>query len=48
MFAQVELIVHNDSVVALACGTGGPLHGCVLVVGTGRLWIDVLSLGALL
>ena len=32
----MELVVHNDSVVALACGTGGPLHGCVLIVGTGE------------
>ncbi len=37
LLAQVELMVHNDSVIALACGTGGPLHGCVLIVGTGRL-----------
>ena len=34
---QVELIIHNDSVIALACGTGGRLHGCVLTVGTGEL-----------
>ena len=29
-------MVHNDSVVALACGTGGPLQGCVLIIGTGE------------
>jgi hypothetical protein len=32
---QVEVLVHNDSVIALACGTGGSLLGCVLIVGTG-------------
>ena len=30
-------MIHNDSVIALACGTGGLLHGCVLIVGTGAL-----------
>ena len=33
--AQAEVLVHNDSVIALACGTGGSLLGCVLIVGTG-------------
>ena len=34
--AQIEVLVYNDSVVALACGTGGPCTGCVLVIGTGK------------
>ena len=29
-------MIHNDSVVALACGTGAPLQGCVLIIGTGE------------
>lgn len=33
---KVKLIIHNDSVVALACGTGAPLQGCVLIIGTGE------------
>ncbi len=37
VLAQVDITVHNDSVIALACGTGGLLHGCVLIVGTGML-----------
>ncbi|CAK0779442.1 hypothetical protein CVIRNUC_004775 [Coccomyxa viridis] len=39
--AEVELVVYNDSVIALACGTGGPLHGCVLVVGTGIIALGI-------
>lgn len=34
---QAEILVYNDSVIALACGTGGSLLGCVLIIGTGRL-----------
>ena len=33
---QAEILVYNDSVIALACGTGGSLLGCVLIIGTGR------------
>lgn len=29
--------MQNDSVAALACGTGGKLYGCVLVAGTGTI-----------
>ena len=29
-------MIHNDSVVALACGTGTPSQGCVLIIGTGE------------
>lgn len=29
----VELILHSDAVLALASGTGGILHGCVLIAG---------------
>lgn len=35
--AQVEVLVYNDSVVALSCGTGGPSSGCVLIIGTGSV-----------
>lgn len=33
--SQVKLYVHNDAVAALASGTYGKLHGCVLIAGTG-------------
>ncbi|KAK0576472.1 hypothetical protein LWI29_018039 [Acer saccharum] len=33
----VRLYVHNDAVAALACGTIGKLHGCVLIDGTGTI-----------
>ncbi|KAK2662050.1 hypothetical protein Ddye_000624 [Dipteronia dyeriana] len=34
---HVRLYVHNDAVAALACGTMGQLHGCVLIAGTGTI-----------
>ncbi|KAL6332346.1 hypothetical protein AAG906_004913 [Vitis piasezkii] len=33
--SHVKLYVQNDSVAALASGTMGKLHGCVLIAGTG-------------
>eukprot|EP00250_Pteridium_aquilinum_P011327 c19993_g1_i2 orf=412-1338(-) len=38
---DVELAVYNDSVAALASGTLGRLHGCVLVAGTGAIAFGV-------
>lgn len=32
---HVKVYVQNDAVAALASGTMGKLHGCVLVAGTG-------------
>ncbi|KAJ4847027.1 hypothetical protein Tsubulata_039453 [Turnera subulata] len=32
---HVKLYVQNDAIAALACGTLGKLHGCVLIAGTG-------------
>ncbi|KAL6144161.1 hypothetical protein ACLB2K_054856 [Fragaria x ananassa] len=34
---DVRLYVQNDAVAALACGTMGKLHGCVLIAGTGTI-----------
>ncbi|KAL4377342.1 hypothetical protein GQ457_02G018690 [Hibiscus cannabinus] len=34
---QVKLYVRNDAVAALASGTMGKLHGCVLIAGTGTI-----------
>ncbi|GLJ40877.1 hypothetical protein SUGI_0845630 [Cryptomeria japonica] len=34
---EVQLYVHNDAVAALASGTSGKLHGCVLIAGTGSI-----------
>ncbi|XP_044480410.1 N-acetyl-D-glucosamine kinase-like isoform X1 [Mangifera indica] len=34
---NVRLYVHNDAVAALASGTMGKLHGCVLIAGTGTI-----------
>ncbi|CAK9161571.1 unnamed protein product [Ilex paraguariensis] len=34
---HVKLYVRNDSVAALASGTMGKLHGCVLIAGTGTI-----------
>ncbi|KAJ8762086.1 hypothetical protein K2173_006750 [Erythroxylum novogranatense] len=33
--SHVKLYVHNDAIAALASGTMGKLHGCVLIAGTG-------------
>ncbi|KAB1222821.1 N-acetyl-D-glucosamine kinase [Morella rubra] len=33
--SHVKLFVHNDALAALASGTMGKLHGCVLIAGTG-------------
>ncbi|PIN20380.1 N-Acetylglucosamine kinase [Handroanthus impetiginosus] len=35
--SHVELFVENDAVAALASGTMGKLHGCVLIAGTGTI-----------
>lgn len=34
---HVGLYVQNDAVAALASGTLGKLHGCVLIAGTGTI-----------
>ncbi len=33
---QADVQVRNDAVAALASGTGGQLHGIVLIAGTGK------------
>lgn len=33
----MKFYVENDSVAALASGTMGKLHGCVLIAGTGSI-----------
>lgn len=33
----MKLYVQNDAVAALASGTMGKLHGCVLISGTGSI-----------
>ncbi|XP_051115465.1 uncharacterized protein LOC127240697 [Andrographis paniculata] len=35
--SHVRLFVQNDAVAALASGTMGSLHGCVLIAGTGTI-----------
>ncbi|XP_012830491.1 PREDICTED: N-acetyl-D-glucosamine kinase-like [Erythranthe guttata] len=35
--SDVRLFVENDAVAALASGTMGKLHGCVLIAGTGTI-----------
>lgn len=35
--SHVKLFVENDAVAALASGTKGKLHGCVLIAGTGTI-----------
>lgn len=35
--SHVKLYVQNDAVAAMASGTMGKLHGCVLVSGTGSI-----------
>ncbi|XP_077243874.1 actin-like ATPase superfamily protein isoform X2 [Tasmannia lanceolata] len=35
--SDVKLFVQNDAVAALASGTMGKLHGCVLIAGTGSI-----------
>lgn len=35
--SHVKLYVQNDAVAAMASGTMGKLHGCVLVSGTGTI-----------
>jgi len=34
---DVKCSVHNDAVAAMASGTMGKLHGCVLIAGTGTI-----------
>ena len=47
IFAEgVMLLVHNDSVTALASGTLGRLYGgCVLIAGTGSIAFGVSEAG---
>ncbi|XP_008796778.1 N-acetyl-D-glucosamine kinase-like [Phoenix dactylifera] len=35
--SHVEIFVENDAVAALASGTMGKIHGCVLIAGTGTI-----------
>ncbi|KAL0011859.1 hypothetical protein SO802_006967 [Lithocarpus litseifolius] len=35
--SHVKLYVHNDALAAMASGTMGKLHGCVLIAGTGSI-----------
>ncbi|KAJ0980456.1 hypothetical protein J5N97_008711 [Dioscorea zingiberensis] len=35
--SHVKLLVENDAVAAMASGTMGKLHGCVLIAGTGTI-----------
>ena len=35
--SHIKLYVRNDAVAALASGTMGKLHGCVLIAGTGTI-----------
>lgn len=35
--SHVQLFVENDAIAALASGTMGKLHGCVLIAGTGTI-----------
>lgn len=35
--SHIKLFVQNDAVAALASGTMGRLHGCVLIAGTGTI-----------
>lgn len=35
--SHVQFFVQNDAVAALASGTMGKLHGCVLIAGTGTI-----------
>ncbi|GAQ89315.1 hypothetical protein KFL_005100050 [Klebsormidium nitens] len=41
----VDVSVHNDAIAALATGTGGKLHGCVLIAGTGTIAYGVAEDG---
>lgn len=42
---SVHVSVHNDSVAALASGTRGQIHGCVLISGTGTIAVGFTSDG---
>lgn len=35
--SHVKIFVENDAVAALASGTMGKIHGCVLIAGTGTI-----------
>lgn len=39
------MYVRNDAVAALASGTMGKLHGCVLIAGTGSISFGVTEDG---
>lgn len=43
--SHVKLFVQNDAVAALASGTMGKLHGCVLIAGTGTIAYGFLEDG---
>jgi len=42
---NAKFYVENDSVAALASGTMGKLHGCVLIAGTGSIAYGVTEDG---
>jgi N-acetylglucosamine kinase-like BadF-type ATPase len=42
---HTEFYVENDAVAALASGTMGKLHGCVLIAGTGSIAYGVTEDG---
>lgn len=42
---HTKLYVDNDAVAALASGTMGKLHGCVLIAGTGAIAYGVTNDG---
>ncbi|KAF3320560.1 N-acetyl-D-glucosamine kinase-like protein [Carex littledalei] len=43
--SHVKLYVENDAVAALASGTRGKLHGCVLIAGTGSIAYGINNKG---
>lgn len=43
--ARVKIYVHNDALAALASGTMGKLHGCVLIAGTGSISYGITEEG---
>ncbi len=38
---STRILLCNDAVTALAAGTGGRLHGCVVIAGTGEAHVHV-------
>ena len=41
----MKLYVQNDAIAALASGTMGKLHGCVLIAGTGCICYGIAEDG---